>query len=69
MKISSSSVFVLAFKFLHISQNSAKFCVILLQKEQLFNLKNHGVCKNKLRYQNISNEKAYEKADQQFYKM
>ena len=62
-KICLSTVFVLAFKYPHISQNSAKSCVVLLQKGQLFVLQNHDVCKNKSRYQNISNEKAYEKAD------
>ena len=66
-KIPLSSVLVLALKFPQISQNSAKSCVVLLQKGQLFVLKNHDVCKNKLKYQNISYERAYEKAELQFY--
>ena len=60
-------IFVLALKFSQISQNSAKSCVVLLQKGQLFVLKNHDVCKNKLKYQNISYERANEKAELQFY--
>ena len=66
-KIPLSSVFVLALKFPLISQNSAKSCVVLLQKGQLFVLKNHDICKNKLKYQNISYERANEKAELQFY--
>ena len=62
-KIPSSSVFVLAPKFPQISLNSAKSCVVLLQKGQLFVLENHDICKNKLRYKNISYETAHEKAD------
>ena len=62
-KIPSSSVFVLTLKFPQISQNSAKSCVVWLQKGQLFVLENHDVCKIKLKYQNISYERAYEKAD------
>jgi len=61
-KIPSSSVFVLALKFLLISQNSAKSCVVLL-----FVLKNHDIYKNKLKYQNIIDERANEKAELQFY--
>jgi len=49
-KIPLSSVFVLAFKFPLISQNSAKSCVVLLQKGQLFILEKHNACKNKLKY-------------------
>ena len=66
-KIPSSSVFVLALKFPLISQNSAKSCVVLLQKGQLFVLENHDACKNKLKSQNMSYEKAYEKAELQFF--
>jgi len=44
-KIPSSSVFVLA-KVSQISQNSAKSCVVLLQKGQLFILEKHDACKN-----------------------
>ena len=62
-KIPSSSIFVLAIKFPQISQNSAKSCVVLLQKGQLFALENHDVCKNELKYQSISYVKACEKAD------
>ena len=62
-KIPLFSVFVLALKFPLISPNSAKSCVILLQKGQLFVLENHDACKNKLKSQNISYEKAYEKAE------
>jgi len=62
-KIPSSSVFVLTLKFLHISQNSAKSCVVLLQKGQLFVLKNQDVCKNELRYKTMSYQRAHEKAD------
>ena len=68
LKIPSSSVFVLALKFPQISQNSAKSCVVLLQKEQLFVLENHDFCKNELKYQSISYERACEKADLQFFK-
>ena len=68
LKIPSSSVFVLALKFSQIPQNSAKSCVVLLQKKQLLVLENHDFCKNKSRYQSISNERAREKADQQFLK-
>ena len=67
LKIPSSSVFVLALKFLQISQNSAKSCAVLLQKGQLFDLENYDTCKNKLEYLNISYEKAYEKAELQFF--
>ena len=49
-KIPSSSVFVLALQFPLISQNSAKSCVVLLQKGQLFVLENYDACKNKLEY-------------------
>ena len=66
-KIPSSSIFVLALKFPQISQNSAKSCVVLLQKGQLFVLENYDACKNKLKYKNISYEKAYEKAELQFF--
>ena len=66
-KIPSSSVFVLALKFPQISQNSAKSCVVLLQKRQLFGLKNHDFCKTKLKYQKISYERAYNKAELQLY--
>ena len=66
-KIPSSSVFVLALKFPQISQNSAKSCVVLLQKGQLFALENHDVCKKKLKYQNISYRIVYEKAELQFF--
>ena len=62
LKIPSSSVFVLALKFTHISQNSAKSCVVLLQKEQLLVLENHDFCKNKSKYQSISYVRACEKA-------
>ena len=65
LKIPSSSVFVLALKFTQISQNSAKSCVVLLQKDQLFVLKNHDFCKNKLKYPSISYKKACEKAERQ----
>ena len=63
LKIPSSSIFVLALKFTQISHNSAKSCVVLLQKKQLLVLKNHDFCKNKLKYQGISYERASEKAD------
>ena len=63
LKIPSSSVFVLALKFSQISQNSAKSCVVLLQKEQLLVPENHDSRKNKSKYQSISNERACEKAD------
>ena len=63
LKISSSSVFVLALKFTQISQNSAKSCVVLLRKEQLLALKNHDFWKNELKYQSISYVRACEKAD------
>ena len=62
-KILSSSVFVLTLKFLQKSQKSAKSCVVLLLKGQLFVLENHGICKNRLKYQNMSYEIAYKKAD------
>ena len=65
-KIPASFVFVLALKFSQISQNSAKSWVVLLQNGQLFVLRNSDVCKNKLKYQNISNARAYEKAELQF---
>merc|ERR1712002_1142696 len=68
LKIPSSSVFVLALKFTQISQNSAKSCVVLLQKEQLLVLENHDFCENRYKYQSISYVRAYEKADQQFIK-
>ena len=61
-KIPSSPVFVLALKFPQISQNSAKFCVVLLQKRQ-FVLRNYDVCKIELRYQNVSYERVYKKAE------
>ena len=67
LKIPSSSIFVLALKFPQISQNSAKSCVVLLQNGQLFILKNHDVRKNKLKYQNISYERANERAELQFF--
>ena len=63
LKIPSSSIFVLALKFPQISQNSAKSCVVLLQKEQLLVLENHGFYKNELKYHSISYERACEKAD------
>ena len=59
--------FVFASKFHQISQNSAKSCVVLVQKVQLFVLENHDICKNELRYKYISYERAHEKADEQFY--
>ena len=62
-KILSPSVFVLALKFPQISQNSAKSYVVSLQKAQLFVLENHDLCKNKLKYQNISYGRSIEKAD------
>ena len=62
LKIPSSSVFVLALKFTQISQNSAKSCVVLLQKEQLLVLENHDFCENKSKYQSISYIRACEKA-------
>ena len=65
-KIPLPSVFVLALKFPQISLNSAKSCVVLLQKAHLFFLENHDVCKNKLKHQNIRYEGAYEKAELQF---
>ena len=39
----------------------------MLQKEQFFILINHDVCKKKLKYQNISYIRVYEKAELQFY--
>ena len=63
LKIPSSSVFVLALKFPQISQNSAKSCVVLLQKEQLLVLENHDFCKNRIKCQSISYVRACEKAD------
>ena len=63
LKIPSSSVFVLALEFPQISQNSAKSCAVLLQKEQLLVLKNHDFCKNRLKYQSINDKIACEKAD------
>ena len=66
-KIPSSSVFVLALKFPQISQNSAKSCVVLVLKRQEFISENHNICKDKLKYQIISYERAYEDADQQFF--
>ena len=63
LKIPSSSVFVLASKFTQIFQNSAKSCVVLLQKEQLLVLENHDFYKNKLKYHSISYKRACEKAD------
>ena len=36
---------------------------------QLSVLENHDFCKNKLKSQNLSYERAYEKAELQFYKM
>ena len=62
-KIPSSSIFVLALKILQISQNSAKSCVVLLQKEQLLILENQDFCKNKSEYQSISYERACDKLD------
>ena len=50
LKIPLSSVFVLALKFPQMYQNSAKSYVVLLQKGQLFVLKNYDACKNKLKY-------------------
>ena len=67
-KIPSSSVFVLALKFPQISQNSAKSCLVLLQKGQSSILENHDVGENKQKHANISYERAYEKAELQFYK-
>ena len=67
-KIPSSSVFILALKFSQISQNSVESCIVLIQKGQFFILENHDVCRNKLEYQNIRFESAYEKAELQFYK-
>ena len=63
LKIPSSSVFILALKFTQISQNSAKSCVVLLQKEQVLVLENYDFCKNKSKYQSISYKRACEKAD------
>ena len=63
LKIPSSSVFVLGLKFTQISLNSAKSCVVLLQKEQLLVLENHVFRKNELIYQSKSYVKACEKAD------
>ena len=62
-KIPSSSVFVLALKFPQISQNSAKSCVVSLQKEQFLVFENHDFCKNELNYQSTSYKRACEKAD------
>ena len=59
-KIPSSSVFDLALKFPQISLNSAKSCVVLLQKEQIFVLENHDIYKNILKYKNINYERAHE---------
>ena len=67
-KIPLSSVFVLPLKFPQISQNSVKSCVVSLKEGQLFVLDNHNVYKNKLKYQNMSFERAYKKAELQFYK-
>ena len=39
----------------------------MLQKGQLLVLKNHDVCKNELKYQNLSYERAYKKAELQFF--
>ena len=58
----------MALKFTQISQNSAKSCVVLLQKEQLLVLENHDFCKKRLKYQSISYVRACEKSDQQFSK-
>ena len=51
--------FVLVLKF---PQKPAKSCVVLLLKGQLFVLENHGICKNRLKYQNINYERAYLKS-------
>ena len=66
-QIPSSSVFVLALKFPQISQNSAKSCVVSLQKEQLFVLENHDFCKYELIYQSISYKRTCKKAYIQFF--
>ena len=63
LKIPSSSVFVLASQFPQISQNSAKSCVVSLQKEQFLVFENHDFCKNELNYQSTSYKRACEKAD------
>ena len=67
LKIPSFSIFVLALKFPQTSLNSAKSYVVLLKKRQLFVLKNHDICKNKLRFKNQSYERAHKKAEEQFY--
>ena len=66
-EIPSSSIFVLASKFSQISQNSAESCVVLVPKEQWFISENHNICRNKLKYQIISYERAYEEADQPIF--
>jgi len=63
VKIPPSSIFVLALKFPQISQNSAKSCVVLVPKRQFIS-ENHNIGKNKMKYQIISYEKAYNDADQ-----
>ena len=45
------------FLFWQISLSSAKSCVVLLQKGQLFVFENHDIFKNKLRYKNTSYKK------------
>lgn len=57
-KVPSSSVFVLALKFPQKSQKSAKSCVVLLLKGQLFVLENHGIHENRLKYQNRNCKRA-----------
>ena len=43
------------------SLKSAKSCVLLLPKGQLF--ETYSVCKNSLRYQKLSYERAYQNTD------
>ena len=62
-KIPSSSVFVSALKFLQKSQKSAKSCVVLFLKKQVFVLENHGICKERLKYQNMIYKRAYFKSE------
>jgi len=62
-KIPSSSIFVLALNFPQKSQKSAKSCVVLFLKRQLFVFENHSIYKNRLKYKIISYKRAYQKAD------
>ena len=52
------SVFVLTFQFPQESRKSEKSFVVLILKEQLFVLKNHGIFKNRLKYQYINCKRA-----------